>query len=189
MNNRVLKLPKSVSRAAGKGFLSPTILADEVDITSGQVVLELGRPIGFFAPIILQILSGEGKLYVAGPNSDSFGKLHHLRQQYSNFEQILLSEILQNKLENGSVDTVIFTNLFSSTNYIHHFCSGLEQFMKPGGQLIVFDWDPGHPQVSVGPQNRYDEKQVVDLLSKYGLSLSRKLNAVGYHFGLVFRFG
>jgi SAM-dependent methyltransferase len=189
MNNRTLKLPERIKQRTGRGFLSPTILVDETDITSGQTVLELGRPVGFFAPIILQILSGNGRLYVGGSNTESFEKLNHLNQQYTNFEQILLSEILQDKLEDGSVDTVIFTNLFSNTKYIHHFCSSLSKFMKPGGELIVFDWDPRHPQVGADLRNRHNQEQIIGLLSQYGLSLSRRLNAVGYHFGLVFRFG
>lgn len=189
MKNHLLKLPESIKKRTNKGFLSPSILIKEIDISSGQIVLEIGRPVGFFAPAILEVLSGTGKLIIGGPNTESFEKLYHLLNQYSNFEQILLSEIINSKLKNSSVDTVIFTNLFSNTSYIQHFCSSLPQFMKPGGELVVFDWDPEHPDVGSNPDSRYQKHQVAKLLENYGLSFSRELDIPGYHFGLVFRFG
>lgn len=189
MKNHVLKLPDSLKKRSGKGFLSPSILIKEIDIFSGQNILEIGRPIGFFAPAILEALSGDGKLFVGAPARESFEKMHHLFSHYNNLEQILLSEILVGKLEDNSIDTVIFTNLFSNTKYIHNFCESLGQIVKPNSELIVFDWDPKHPSVGVDPESKHYKHELVNLLGKYGLSLSRELNVPGYHFGLVFRFG
>ncbi|MDP4038708.1 MAG: hypothetical protein Q8P54_01950 [bacterium] len=185
----IQKLPQSIKQRLSKGFLSPSVLIQEIDIRPGQIVLEIGRPIGFFASAVLAQLKNEGTFYVAGPNHESFEKLHHLKNQHANFEQILLSDILSGKLSENSVDTVVFTNLLSNTAYAHKFCLAVNQLIKPEGRLIVFDWDTAHHHIGPDMKDRYSKQKAIDLVTKCGLIFERQLACPGYHYGLVFKFG
>jgi hypothetical protein len=181
-------LPKRLRTKIASRFLNPTRLINDLDIRPGSNVLEIGLPIGFFAPALLNKVGDEGLVYVAGPNQDSFGKLSHLKSR-KNLQPRLLADILTGEaIPTGEIDTVILTNLLSSTIKPDSFCLAIGQFMNANSEIILIDWD--NKDKNVGPlmERRVTKEDALKLMHSCGMRFKRVLNLPGYHYGMVFSF-
>lgn len=179
-------LPKKIlSRISGK-FVSPHALLDEVGLTAGQSVLELGSPIGFFAPAALSKVGSEGHVYVAGPDNESLEAVSHVAH-HENLHPVLLRDVLAGKtVPLGGIDTVVLTNLLSNALHPADFCLSINQYLKPDGEVILIDWDSQDEQVGPDPTRRVSREQAIKLMSECNLEFDRVLRTTGYHYGLVF---
>lgn len=181
-------LPKRLRTKIASRFLNPTRLVNDLDISSGSKILEIGLPIGFFAPALLNKVGGEGVVYVAGPNKDSFGKLSHLKSR-KNLQPRLLADILTGEaIPTGEIDTVILTNLLSATIKPDSFCLAIGQYMNANSEIILIDWD--NKDKNVGPlmERRVTKEDALKLMHSCGMRFKRVLNLPGYHYGMVFSF-
>lgn len=167
--------------------MDPPSLLAEIGIGANQTVLELGSPIGFFAPTAVTLVGQEGKVYVAGPTQESLEALSYL-QHHDAFKPILLREILQAKtIAPQSVDYVLLTNILSSALHPGDFCLSIVPYLKPGGEVALIDWDDKFGGVGPDKKQRVTREQAIQLLASCGLEFTRVLHTPGYHYGVVFR--
>lgn len=180
-------LPKGLHRKFVNHFLSPTQIIDSLDIREGNRVLELGLPIGFFAPALLNKVGRLGRVYIAGPSQDSFGKLSHLAKR-KNLKFSLLADLLIGD-DNipKDLDLIILTNLLSGTARPDNFCLSIGQYLKPDSEIVLIDWDN---KDNVGPlmEQRVTKEDALRLMHSCGMKFKRILDLPGYHYGLVFSF-
>lgn len=184
----MLALPKRLRTKIASRFLNPARIVNGLDIRQGNKVLEIGLPIGFFAPALLNKVGIDGAVYVAGPSKDSFGKLSHLKER-KNLRPILLADILTGEgAPAGEIDVVVLTNLLSSTIKPDSFCLAIGQYMKADSEIILIDWDS--KDKSVGPllERRVTKEDALKLMHSCGMRFKRVLNLPGYHYGMVFSF-
>lgn len=179
--------PKKLRSKIKNRFLNPSKIVEGLDIREGNKVLEIGMPLGFFAPALLNKVGLEGAVYVAGPNHDSFGKLQHLSER-KNLNFTLLADLLTgDALNPGEIDLVVLTNLLSSTAKPDSFCMAIGQYLKADSEIILIDWDT---KSSVGPlkERRVTKEQALKLMHSCGMRFKRILKLSGYHYGIVFGF-
>jgi hypothetical protein len=180
--------PKGLRHRIANYFLNPSKVIEDIDIRSGDNILEIGNPIGFFAPSLLNKVGMEGKVYVAGPNDDSFGKLSHLADR-KELKFILLKDLITGDgIKPGDISTVILTNLLSSSAKPDTFCLSIGQFLRPGSEVILIDWDNKFKEVGPSMSQRVTKEQALKLMHKCGMRFKRILELPGYHYGLVFSF-
>ena len=181
-------LPKYLRRKFPETFINPTKVVEGLDIRDGNRVLEIGNPIGFFAPSLLNKVGLEGRVYVAGPNKDSFGKLSHLSEK-KGLKYVLLADLLTGDGVNpGDIDLVILTNLLSSTMRPDSFCLSLGQYLKPDSEVVLIDWDIKDKNVGPSMSQRVTKEEALKLMHKCGMKFKRILDLPGYHYGIVFSF-
>jgi len=180
-------LPQRILSRVSHHFTSPTELLDGLDVREGQRVLELGSPVGFFAPAALKKVGPTGQVYVAGPNHESLEKLSHLAD-HDNLHLVLLSDVLTGQsVPKGQIDTVILTNLLSKSYHPDSFCLSLGQYLHAASEIILYDWEV-HTPTPAGPLQRVSREDAIKLLTSCGLDFVRVLHSPGYHYGLVFSF-
>lgn len=180
--------PKGLRHRMSSYFFNPSRVVEDLDIRSGDRILEIGNPVGFFAPSLLNKVGVEGKVYVAGPNDDSFGKLTHLAEKKElNF--VLLKDLLTGDgIKPGDIDIVVLTNLLSSSVKPSSFCLAIGQFLKPGSEVFLIDWDRRFTKVGPSMSQRVTKEEALKLMHKCGMRFKRILDLPGYHYGLVFSF-
>lgn len=179
--------PKKLRSKITSRFLSPSKVVADLDIRAGNHVLEIGMPVGFFAPSLLNTVGSEGCVYVAGPNKQSFEKLSHLSEN-KNLKFTLLADILTgDAFQSGEIDLVILTNLLSNTLKPDSFCLAIGQYLKPDSEIILIDWNT---KENVGPvmERRVTKEQALKLMHSCGMRFKRVLKLPGYHYGMVFSF-
>jgi hypothetical protein len=179
-------LPRKIlSRLSGK-FVSPQAILDEVGLRGGQSVLELGSPVGFFAQAALAKVGVEGSVYVAGPDNESLEAVSHYNH-HENLHPVLLRDILAGKtVPLGGIDTAVLTNLLSNAIHPGEFCISINQYLRPGSEVILIDWDSKVEEVGPDPAKRVSREQAIKLMGECGLEFNRVVKTTGYHYGLVF---
>ena len=181
-------LPKILRHKMSGNFINPTAIIDGIDIKSGDRVLEIGNPLGFFAPALLNRVGYEGRVYVAGPNRDSFGKLSHLSDK-KGLRSVLLADLLTgDALNPGAIDVIILTNLLSSTARPDSFCLSIGQYLKVDSEVVLIDWDIKDKKVGPPMEQRVTKEDALKLMHKCGMKFKRVLDLPGYHYGIVFSF-
>lgn len=179
-------LPQKILSRISSKFISPQSLLEEVGVRAGQKVLELGSPIGFFAPAALAAVGETGTVYVGGPTNESLealGYLHH----HENFKPVLLRDILRGKtVPLHTIDLVILTNLLSNAIHPGDFCISIAQYLKPGSEVVLIDWDSQVDEVGPAKTQRVSREAAIKLLASCGLEFVRVLKTPGYHYGVVF---
>ncbi|MEI6169669.1 MAG: hypothetical protein WCP56_01580 [Candidatus Saccharibacteria bacterium] len=181
-------LPKILSHKASKKFISPTEVVSAIDIRQGNRVLEIGNPLGFFAPALLDKVGYDGRVYVAGPNRDSFGKLSHLGDKKALRFTLLADLLTGDGINPGSIDVIFLTNLLSSTVRPDSFCLSIGQYLKADSEVVLIDWDTKEKNVGPLLEQRVSKEDALKLMHKCGMKFKKVLNLSGYHYGLVFGF-
>ena len=181
-------LPKGLRHKLASHFLNPTEVNEDLDIRVGNNVLEIGMPIGFFAPALLNKVGEVGVVYVAGPNHESFDKLGHLAERKNLAFKLLADLLTGGSIPEGEIDTVILTNLLSNTIKPDSFCLAIGQYLKPDSEIILIDWDTQIKHVGPSMERRVTKEDALRLMHSCGMQFKRILQLPGYHYGMVFSF-
>lgn len=181
-------LPKKIMTRTSHRFTPPSVLVERIGLAAGASVLELGNPVGFLAPACLRQVGEKGRVYVAGPTIESLEKLSHLRH-FANLQTALLADVLMGKVvPHGEIDVIMLTNLLSNSAHPDNFCLSIGQYLKPGGQIVLIDWDVHATSVGPAMEQRVSKEEAIRLMRDCGMEFSRVLKSPGYHYGLVFHF-
>jgi len=179
-------LPNKILTRLNHYHISPMVMLEELDIRPNDKLLEVGLPIGFFAPAALKKVGPGGSVYVAGPSHEMLSILNHLRQNAS-LHVTLLSELMLGKsLPANSVDTIILTNILSKSVQPEELCIALTKYMKVESEIVLVDWDTKNSRVGPILEQRASREEAIKCLTNCGLVFKRLLNTPGYHYGLVF---
>lgn len=179
-------LPKGIRHKLSNHFLSPSIVVDDLDIRDGNKVLEIGLPVGFFAPALLNKVGKNGVVYVAGPNQESFDKLGHLAERKNLAFKLLADLLTGGSIPEGEIDTVVLTNLLSNTLKPDSFCLALGQYLKADSEIVLIDWDNKIKNVGPSMERRVTKEDALRLMHSCGMQFKRILQLPGYHYGMVF---
>lgn len=180
------KLPRHISARVTKHLLSPSVVLQELGVSEGDTLLELGNPVGFFAPAAVSLVGSPGRVIVAGPNEDSFDRIGHLVEQRM-IEPVLLADVLLGRaFDHHSVDLVLLTNLLSSSLHPNQFCLSLGGYLKFDARIVLMDWEV---HTGVGPEHerKVSREDAIRMLTGCGWKFESTLRMPGYHYGLVFR--
>jgi hypothetical protein len=113
-------------------------------------------------------------------------KLNHLRQNAS-LHVTLLADVMSGKsLPEGSVDTILLTNILSKSVQPEKLCIALGKYMKAESEIVLVDWDTKNSHVGPILEQRASREEAIKCLNGCGLVFKRLLNTPGYHYGLVF---
>lgn len=181
-------LPKKILKRISHHFFSPAEILAEIDIQPTDNVLEIGMPVGFFAPSLLQTVDETGGVYVAGPSQESLEKLSHL-SAHKQLHPVMLADVVAGHgVVQGSIDLVILTNLLSKSYHPDKFCLSIGQYLKPDSEIVLIDWDTRTKHVGPAAERRVSREDALKLLTACGMQFKRVLHIPGYHYGLVFSF-
>lgn len=181
-------LPKGIRHRISSHFLDPSKVVGDLDIRTGNKVLEIGLPIGFFAPALLNRVGPDGMVYVAGPNQESFDKLGHLAEQKNLAFKLLADLLTGGTIPEGEIDLVVLTNLLSNTLKPDSFCLAIGQYLKVDSEIVLIDWDNKIKNVGPSMERRVTKEDALRLMHSCGMQFKRILQLPGYHYGMVFSF-
>lgn len=179
-------LPNKILARLNHYHISPIVMLEELDIRPNDRVLEVGLPIGFFAPAALKKVGPGGSVCVVGPTTEMLSKLDRLRHN-AHLHVTLLADVLSGKaLPEGSIDIVLLTNILSKSIHPDTLCVALGKYLKADSEVVLIDWDTKNSQVGPLLEQRASQEEAVKMLQSCGLIFKRVLTTPGYHYGLVF---
>lgn len=182
------KLPRRVRTRLSHHLISPAVLVHDLAVGIGDTVLELGSPLGLFAPAAIKAVGKPGKVIVAGASDEALGRISHLKR-FSQLETVLLADVLLGRaISRQSVDWILLTNLLSSSLNPDHFCISVSQYAKPNARVVLVDWR-ARDGAGAGPLSgrRVSQEKAIHLLQSCGMKFERALATPGYQYALVFK--
>jgi ubiquinone/menaquinone biosynthesis C-methylase UbiE len=140
-----LKVSEWVRRFEGESrevFVHRHQIAAALGLKPGQSVADVGAGTGLFVPLLAARVGKEGKVY-AVDISRPF--IEHITREAKKAGLSQVTTVLSNEhsieLPAGSVDMIFTSDAYHHFIYYQNMLASMHKALKPGGQLIVVDFD------------------------------------------------
>jgi len=171
--------------------MDPQKIAGYFGITLGMKIADFGSGAGYFA-IILGKIVGENGTVSAIDVMDS--ALETLRAK-AKAEGLRNIETVRSNLEipggsglgNDSQDMVLLANILFQNPDKAPIIAEAKRVIKPGGTLIVIDWQKGSSGFGPPDNLRTSPEEMRKLVVDDSFQFTNEIDAGNFHFGLIFR--
>ena len=173
------------------GLLNVELILKELPKADNLQVADLGcGNFGFFVFPLAHLVGKQGKVYAVDIIKSALddiarrARLENLSQIetiWSNLEVFGATKIPADKLDAA----LLINTLHQADNSLDMLKESI-RMIKPGGKLIVIDWDDEHP---FGPDKKrhIKEAKLKTAVAKFDLELESEFNPGKFHYGLVFK--
>ncbi len=171
--------------------MDPQIIAGYFGIAPGMKIADFGSGAGYFA-IILGKMVGENGTVSAIDVMDS--ALETLRAK-AKAEGLKNIETVRSNLEipgssglgNDSQDMVLLAHILFQNPDKAPIIAEAKRVIKPGGTLIVIDWQKGTNGFGPPDNLRTSPEEMRQLVVGNDFQFANEIDAGNFHFGLIFR--
>jgi ubiquinone/menaquinone biosynthesis C-methylase UbiE len=159
-------------------------------VDHGMKVADLGAGSGHYAIEAAKLVGPQGRVYAVDVQQDLLSKLKNSAAMAGlrNIEVIWgnIEKIGGTKLREALVDRTIVSNTLFQIAQADRDNLALEckRLTKPGGKLLVVDWEPGGPMT---PKTVVPKMLAEGIFQKAGFVLEREFDAGDHHYGLLFK--
>jgi len=181
---------KNITRVGSGGFMNPDKIVDGLSIREGMVVADFGCGAGYFAIPIARRVRNTGKVYAVDVLSEAIESVLSKAKTYGlfNLETIRANvEIVGgSKIKDKSVDLVLMANVLFQCSDYDSVLQEAKRILNEDGRIVIIDWIPR--KMTFGPkfERSLSESDIMNLSSRNGLKLVRKIDVGDYHYGMIF---
>jgi len=172
-------------------FSDPQKIIDQLFLTKGQVVIDMGSGTGFYTKAAARAVGSTGHVYAIDLQIDLLRRLKK-EAQASNLEnvQIVFADLekpMSTKVKDSIADLVIIANILFMIKNKEVILAEAKRVLKPGGRLLVVDWQESFG--GIGPQfeSVIDRKEAQKLGEASGFTFNSDIEAGSHHYGLIFK--
>jgi ubiquinone/menaquinone biosynthesis C-methylase UbiE len=171
-------------------FSDPAKNVRELGIDLGMKVVDLGAGSGFYTIEAAKLVGSGGRVYAVDVMQDLLAKLKNSAALAGlrNIEVVWgnIEKIGGTKLREGVADRAILSNTLFQIAQGDRDNLALEakRLLKPGGKLMVIDWEPGSPMT---PKTVVPRMLAEGIFQKTGFTLEKTFDAGDHHYGIVFK--
>ena len=159
-----------------------------LDLKQGHSIADIGGKDGYFSIPFAKALGPTGVVYCCDIDAEPMKKLQD-KAKAAGLENIVTVLAAEDRpmLPPGSLDIVFFCN----TN--HHladrvsYYKGLVSLLRPGGILVVIDWNMKERPVGPPPGHAMLKKVVIDEMKQAGWVLKNEETLLPYQYFLIFQ--
>ena len=167
-------------------FSDPAVNVSRLGLALGMKVVDLGAGSGFYTVESARKVGPSGHVYAIDIQKDILERIRNAgtAQGLHNIEVIWANaeKIGGTKLREGLADRVIASNILFQIEKPEEFALEIKRLLKPGGKVLVIDWNPGS---SLGPKDPFLSSKAQALFEKSGFKLEQSFMAGDHHYGLV----
>ena len=173
------------------GFSDPQKNIDQLNLSAGSVVADLGAGSGFYTLAAAKAVGEGGKVYAVDVQQDLLVRLQNAARaaRISNVSIIHgdVEKLGGTKIKDASVDFVIAGNLVFQLDDKPGFVNEVKRILKPGGRVIDVDWSDSFGGMGPQPESVVDQVTAKELFEKGGFTFVTGISAGDHHYGLIFR--
>jgi SAM-dependent methyltransferase len=166
----------------------PAELVAALKLEPGQNVADIGAGTGYFNAFFAKAVAPGGTMYAADiePRMVEYMKERAVREKTPNVVSILAAPS-DPRLPAGTLDLVFVCDTY------HHFDDRLDYFarlkkaMRPGGRLVIVDFQKRELPVGPGLDHKLAREQIVGELDQAGWKLIEEPGILPYQYFLIFR--
>jgi ubiquinone/menaquinone biosynthesis C-methylase UbiE len=171
-------------------FSDPIKNLAELDVQDGMKVADIGAGSGFYSIEAAKKVGARGLVYAVDVQQDLLERLkksaalvglHNIEIIWGNAEKIGGTKLRENIADRVIVSNVLFQIEPKDRD---NFVLELKRIVKPGGKLLVVDWQSGSP---LTPPTAVPVMTAEALFQKAGWTLEKNFDAGDHHYGIVFK--
>ncbi len=170
-------------------FSDPQKNITQLGVDLGMKVVDLGAGSGFYTIEAAKKVGPQGRVYAVDVQQDVLSKMKNSAalSGLRNIEVIWgnIEKIGGTKLREGLADRVVLSNTLFQVAPADRDNLALEakRLVKPGGKLLVVDWDSGSP---LTPKTMVPRMLAEGLFQKAGFTIEKTFDAGDHHYGIIF---
>jgi ubiquinone/menaquinone biosynthesis C-methylase UbiE len=171
-------------------FSDPIKNLAELDVQDGMKVADIGAGSGFYSIEVAKKVGARGLVYAVDVQQDLLERLkksaalvglHNIEIIWGNAEKIGGTKLRENIADRVIVSNVLFQIEPKDRD---NFVLELKRIVKPGGKLLVVDWQSGSP---LTPPTAVPVMTAEALFQKAGWTLEKNFDAGDHHYGIIFK--
>lgn len=172
-------------------FSDPEKIIQDLNITEGTVVADLGAGSGFYALAAAKAVGAGGHVYAVDIQPELLArikanatqeKLHNIEAVHGNLEKLGGT-----RLKDSCCDFAIVSNVLFQIEDRAGFLDELKRILKPSGRVLLVDWMENAGGVGAHPNSLVTQPQAKELFESSGFVFVSAVNAGSHHYGLIFR--
>ncbi len=167
---------------------NPTLIVDQLDLSRGMVVADLGSGPGFFTIPIALKLGDAGKVYAVDSSPEMLKRLtRNVRESHlpESLVKVIHADVSHTSIPRRSVDLVFFADILHDLEDRLGFLTEVKRVAKSRAAIVDIDWQK--IETSFGPplEIRLSEEDSRRIMTTNGLKVTGTISAGLYHYGLV----
>lgn len=171
-------------------FIRPEDFWRSLGLQANQTVVHLGSGPGFYLIPAAKIVGPLGKAYGIDILPAMLAEVASRAQRAGMSDRV---QLIRANVENDSgstlpdqvADWVLIANILHQSDQ-HKIFSEAKRLTKPGGSIVVVEWDTAATPLGPPSQKRVGKKQVITVAASGGLTHYREFKPSPYHYGLLF---
>ncbi|MDO8435369.1 MAG: class I SAM-dependent methyltransferase [bacterium] len=179
--------------ASGTELLNPEEILRTAGIEQGMKVGAFGSGNGgFFALQAAELVGKDGRVYAFDVRKDAlesvenkarFGGILNLDFVWTDLEEYGAAK----RIPDASLDLGLLVNTLHETEDRRAAMRECIRMIKPGGTLLVVDWERSASLFGPPPERRVHPDILKEMAGELDLDLDREFKAGQYHYGLLFK--
>jgi ubiquinone/menaquinone biosynthesis C-methylase UbiE len=167
-------------------FSDPAQILDQVGLSEGHIVADLGAGSGFYTLAAAKLV-GSGKVYAVDVQADLLARiknaahaanLHNIEVLHGDMERLGGTRIRE-----CSVDIALICNVLFQVEKKDDFLNEVKRILKPGGRVVLVDWADSFGGMGPAAEHVISEQDAEELFKKHGFTFINSIDAGDNHYG------
>lgn len=159
-----------------KRELHPVEFLRSNGLSSGMCIADIGCGPGFFSLPAADIVGKSGKVYAVDIQKEMLEELKNRNPPQNVHVHIVHSSENHIPIEDGTCDIVFTAFVFHETSDPILFLKELKRLLRPGGKLLLLDWQKKEEEKGPPYEERIDITEAEEFIKKAGFKIDGKGN-------------
>lgn len=179
-------------RHGGLGLLDPYVLLEQAGALPGFVVADLGcGALGHFVFPAAEMVGSSGRVYAVDVQRSALQLIEReVREHQAWHVEPVWADVERSThphVPHQSVDLTLIVNALYLAGALDRWIAEAWRMTKPGGGLLIVDWQPVPTLLGPPADVRLSPQDVVHEFSQRGWSHEAAMEASDHHYALFFR--
>jgi ubiquinone/menaquinone biosynthesis C-methylase UbiE len=171
-----------------KQWHNPQTILNEIGITKGMIIADLGSGPGFFTIPMAELIGENGLVYAV---DSSKTMLKGLKENIAKSEvnpniiKIVNSDVCHTGIAKESVELVFFANFLHEVEDKKAFFQEVRRISKPTAYIVDVDWKKAQTEYGPPFKLRLSEDEAKRVLAENGFFAIKQIDKGPYHYELI----
>ncbi len=172
---------------ARDAYQKPDEVVSSLALKEGETIADIGAGSGYFTLRFARHVGASGRVYAVDINPDMIRYMNrHIRDMKLTNVVTVLADPDDPLLPDGSIDRFFICDVWHHIEDRPHYLSLLKRMLKPGGQVIMIDFQKRDLPVGPPTSMKIPRQDLIDEMKQSGFELEKEYTFLPYQYFLIF---